>query len=413
MPDYKDKNFLRNHAIDMLEWLKPICKDNEYGGFYCTIKDNGEIIDSTYKELVSTARWILNYSFGFVMSGNESYKDYVRHGLEFLEIAHRDHKNGGYHSVIIGNEPQIGIKSTYGAAFVFCAFCNTYKAGIKEIYPLISEMYDFMEKTVWEEKYGLYVDDIKNDYTKILPYKGQNSNMHMTEAMLAAFEATGDERYLNRAYTLANNVTRKLTKYSEGLIYEHYKNNWEIDYDYNKYADKYSISNLLRPYGFLPGHWAEWAKLLLLLERYRPEDWQLEVAEYLFNKTMEYSWDTKKGGISYSVSLDRTIIDPDNHYWAHIEIISAAASLALRTKNEYYWEIYNKIWEFSDKYFIDKKNGGPWHRIISGDKKQPLSDIKLVPFDTDYHVIGACHDIPNAMKYYEKDRNLFSQDQNK
>ena len=27
MPDYKDKDFLRNHAIDMLEWLKPICKD--------------------------------------------------------------------------------------------------------------------------------------------------------------------------------------------------------------------------------------------------------------------------------------------------------------------------------------------------------------------------------------------------
>lgn len=400
MANYRDKDFLKKHALDLLEWEKPICRDLEYGGFYCTIKDTGEIVNSEYKELVSTARWILNFAFGKMMGGPEEYLDYIRHGLEFLEIAHRDDVYGGYHSVVIRNNPKIGNKLTYQAAFVFCAISNAVKAGVKEAVPIIDRVFDFMEKSIFDKRNNLYFDDLTNDYSEILPYRGQNCNMHMTEAMISAFESTRNIRFIERAYDIAYSVTKFLTKNTNGLIYEHYNNNWDVDFDYNKNADKYSIENLLRPYGFLPGHWVEWAKLLLLIERYNKADWLLETAEYLFTKAIEYSWDYKKGGMVYAVGVNKEIIDSDNHFWTHCEAISAAAALALRTGKTEYWKYYDMLWDFSDRYFVDHKNGGPWFRIIDNESKKPLSNIKLVPYITGYHTIGMCHDIIKSYDFF-------------
>ena len=46
------------------------------------------------------------------------------------------------------------------------------------------------------------------DWSALSPYRGQNANMHACEAMLAAYEATREPRYLERAATLAEHVTR-------------------------------------------------------------------------------------------------------------------------------------------------------------------------------------------------------------
>ena len=309
-------------------------------GFYCTMKGTGKVINKEYKELVSLARYILNYSFGISMGGPSEYREYIRHGLEFLEIAHRDNEYGGYHQVVIGSTPKIGLKLSYQTAFCFCCVSNAYMAGIKEAYSLINRIFNHLEERVFDKENNLYIDDASNDYTTLYPYRGQNCNMHMVEATIVAYNATGEKKYINRAYKIAEKITRNLTRKSNGLIYEHYKTNWEIDFDYNKNADKYSLANLLRPYGFLPGHWAEWAKLLLMIERYKPEKQLLETAEYLFNKSLEYSWNYNRGGFSYAVWIDKKLIDPDVHYWQHVEELSAAA-LALRTRNEKYWDDYD------------------------------------------------------------------------
>jgi mannose/cellobiose epimerase-like protein (N-acyl-D-glucosamine 2-epimerase family) len=42
--------------------------------------------------------------------------------------------------------------------------------------------------------------------------------MHMCEAMVISYEATGEEKYLNKAYRLAEGVTRELAGRSGGTI---------------------------------------------------------------------------------------------------------------------------------------------------------------------------------------------------
>jgi len=395
MKKYNDTQFVVTHALDIIEFYKPFVKDNENGGYYCAYLDNGEVYDKEIKDLVSVTRFILNFCFGLFMKGHGEYKDYIRHGLEFLEIVLKDKINGGYHQLAQRYTPVIGNKMTYGQAFCLCAVSNAYKAGVGEAYPLIGEIYDFMEKTIWDSQYELYVDECSNDFQVVDPYRGQNCNMHMTEAMLAAFEATEEQRYLDRAYTLAHKITVELAKKCNGMIWEHYKTNWELDWTYNMDDPK----NLYKPYGFLPGHFAEWSKLLLILERYRPEDWQLEVAEYLFNKAIDFGWDKENGGFNYAFNKDGQILDTDRYYWVFAETLASSAILALRTGNQDYWRVYTECWEYSEEYFLDHTYGG-WYRILSKDKK-PLSNKKSPPGKTDYHVLGACYEIVRSIEYYQ------------
>jgi len=395
MENYRDLNFLKNHAIDIIKFYEPVVKDNENGGYYCAYLDNGKIYDKEVKDLISTTRFIIDFSFGLLIDEKKiKYKDYIRHGLEFLEIIHKDNINGGYHQLANQNKPVIANKMTYGQAFCLCAVSYAYKAGVKEAFPLIGSIYDFLEDKLWDKNAQLYVDECSNDFSKINPYRGQNSNMHMTEAMLAAYEATNDLRYLERAYTMAYKITVELAKQSNGMIWEHYNENWEIDWEYNKDDPK----NLYKPYGFLPGHFMEWSKLLLILERYKPEDWQLERAKKLFSMAVDFGWDKVNEGFNYAFDKEGNILDTDRYYWVFAEALAASAVLALRTGEINYWNIYNKCWDYSIKYFYDKKYGG-WYRILSMNK-QPLSNKKSPPGKTDYHVIGACYEIIRSMKYY-------------
>ncbi len=109
------------------------------------------------------------------------------------------------------------------------------------------------------------------------------------------------------------------------LIWEHYHSDWTPGSEYNKEDPRH----LFKPYDYLTGHFVEWAKLLLILRRYRPEDWHVESAERLFNTAMERAWDGEGQGVHYSFAPDGGILDTDRYYWVLSEMIAAAALLAL------------------------------------------------------------------------------------
>ena len=118
-------------------------------------------------------------------------------------------------------------------------------AGVEPARAWIDETFDLMEQKFWSPAFGLYADEASSDWSLINAYRGQNANMHACEAMLAAFDATGQTRYLDRAAKLARNITVRQAALAEGLIWEHYHADWSVDRDYNK-DDR---SNIFHPWG--------------------------------------------------------------------------------------------------------------------------------------------------------------------
>ena len=391
LPVFKDKVFLINHARSIMDFYHPRCIDYDLGGFFHHFRDDGSIYDSSTRHLVSSTRFIFNYAMAFINFKNEKYIELIRHGISFLRNNHLNKKTEGYAWILEGNSAKDSTNHCYGLAFVLLAYSTAYKAGIKEAKNYIEETYDLMEKHFWLDEYGLFADEISSDWQSVSNYRGQNSNMHSCEALIAAYEATHDQKYIDKALIIANKICNELAEQADGLIWEHYDSDWKVDWSFNK--DK--PDDLFKPWGFQVGHHTEWSKLLLILERHTKQEWLVPRAIELFDDAVEIGWDEKNKGLFYGFAPNGDICDNDKYFWVQAESFAAAALLAKRTKDNQYWNWYERIWRFSWKHMIDHKYGA-WFRILdSGNKK--YDNLKSPAGKTDYHTMGACYEVLNVL----------------
>jgi mannose/cellobiose epimerase-like protein (N-acyl-D-glucosamine 2-epimerase family) len=394
LPDFQDPATLRAHVKDTLAFYHPRCIDPT-GGFYHYFKDDGTVYDATSRHLVSSTRFIFNDAQAYRHFDDPAYLTAVRHGVTFLRDAHRDPATGGYLWELRWQDgralPLDATNHCYGLAFVLLAYAHALQAGIPEARAYIDETFNLMEARFWEEEHGLYADQASADWSTTDPYRGQNANMHCCEALLAAFEATGAPHFLHRAEQLAHNITVRQAALADGSIWEHYHADWSIDWDYNREDPK----NLFRPWSFQPGHFTEWAKLLLNLERHgallgAPSDWLLPRAQALFAAAVP-AWDDQYGGLCYGLGLEGGVCDDDKYFWVQAESIAAAAVLAVRTGDAAYWDWYDRIWTYSWRHLVDHRYGA-WYRILARDNSK-ISDEKSPAGKTDYHTMGACYEV--------------------
>ena len=134
----------------------------------------------------------------------------------------------------------------------------------------------------------------------------------------------------------------------------------------------------------------------VILERHSALPWLALRAEALFDEALNRSWDAEHGGIYYGFAPDNSICDNDKYFWVQAESLAAAALIADRTKQEEYWNWYDRIWDYAWNHMVDHKYGA-WYRILTHDNKQ-YSDEKSPAGKTDYHTMGACYEVLNVLK---------------
>jgi mannose/cellobiose epimerase-like protein (N-acyl-D-glucosamine 2-epimerase family) len=395
LPDFRDPAFLRAHIAGTMAFYHPRAIDPR-GGFFHYFRDDGSVYDASHRHLVSSTRFVFNYAMAAREFARDAalqgeYLDAARHGLRYLRDVHRDPATGGYAWTLRDGKPEDRTNHAYGVAFVLLAYATALKAGIDEVRRWLDETWDLLEGRFWQTDAGLYRDEADADWN-FSGYRGQNANMHMCEAMLAAYEATHDARYLDRARTIADHMTVRQAKLAGGLVWEHYHRDWSIDWDYHKDDPKH----LFRPWGFQPGHQTEWAKLLLILEghlRARGEeaDWLLPRAQTLFDTAVARAWDPEFGGLCYGFAPDGRVCDDDKYFWVQAESLAAAARLGVRSGDARYWDWYDRLWAYAWQHFVDHRYGA-WYRILDRHNRK-YSDEKSPAGKTDYHTMGACYDV--------------------
>jgi mannose/cellobiose epimerase-like protein (N-acyl-D-glucosamine 2-epimerase family) len=384
-PDFRSPQFLRAHVAETMAFYHPRCIDPR-GGFFHYFRDDGSVYDPSHRHLVSSTRFIFDYAMAYREFREAAYLDAVHHGLRYLREVHRDPDTGGYAWTLKDGKPDDRTQHCYGLAFVLLAYSCGHRAGVPEAKAWMDETWELLEQHFWDAAAGLYRDEASPDWV-FSGYRGQNANMHMCEAMLAAYEAAGETRYLDRARLLAHTMTLQQAAKAGGLVWEHYDARWEIDWDYHKDDPKH----LFRPWGFQPGHQVEWVKLLLILERHRPEDWMLATARRLFDRAFDKAWDSEYGGLCYGFTPDGRWCDTDKYFWVQAEALAAAALLAARSGDDGYWEIYRRLWAYAWEHLVDHHYGA-WFRILDR-KNRKYGDEKSPAGKTDYHTMGACHEV--------------------
>ncbi|MFB9886336.1 AGE family epimerase/isomerase [Balneatrix alpica] len=389
--DFHNPQRLREHVRAIMAFYHPRAIDSR-GGFYHYFLDDGQVYDSEHRHLVSSTRYVFTYA-NFARHFNEpEYLRWAEHGLDFIEQRHFQTQYQGYAWTLQGNAVEDDTNHCYGLAFVMLAYATALKAGIERAREGLYRVHELQSRRFWQAQHGLYADEADRHW-QLGQYRGQNANMHSCEALIAAYEATGDRQFIERALQVADNICRRQAgRCDHGLIWEHYDLNWQPDWQYNLDDPKH----LFRPWGYQPGHQTEWAKLLLLLEPHVEADWLLPTAEHLFLRAVEPAWDKVNGGLAYGLDRQLQICDGDKYHWVQAETLAAAALLGSRTGDLRYWRWYERIWDYCWQHFIDHRYGA-WYRILTPDN-QPYSKQKSPAGKVDYHTMGACYDMLRVLE---------------
>jgi mannose/cellobiose epimerase-like protein (N-acyl-D-glucosamine 2-epimerase family) len=364
-----------NSLFDFFQFSSP----SPQGGFF-ELDDLGAPC-GTVRQLHSTSRMVHCFAIGHLL-GRPGSEAIVDHGMQYLWNHHRDQRHGGYVWSRDNHACRDGSKQAYGHAFVLLAASSAKCIGHPLADAMLADITSILESRFWEEKHGAVTEEFAQDWSPLNAYRGQNSNMHLTEALMAAFEATGDANYLRKAERIADLIIGRHAASLGYRVCEHFDSDWNIDKNYRG-------SDIFRPAGTTPGHWLEWSRLLLQLWELggRKLDWLPGAAARLFRSAVDLGWDKQAGGFFYTLDWDDHPALRQKLWWPATEALGAAAFLAAHDSDPYYEDWYRRIWGFCNSHLIDHRNGG-WHAELD----EALNPQKM--FFTGkpdiYHALQAC-----------------------
>ncbi len=357
---------------------------NPSGGFY-DMDDVGKPLGAAnpVRGIHSTARMVHCFSIASLL-GRPGANEIVDHGMDYLWNHHRDTKHGGYLWSLNNDGPVDSSKQGYGHAFVLLAASSAKTIGHPLADGMLADVTEILNTKFWEEKHGAIAEEYNRDWSPIDggTYRGQNSNMHLTEALMAAFEATGEKAYLEKAESIADLVIRRSAGSVGWRVAEHFNADWELDKNYRG-------NEMFRPSGTTPGHWLEWARLILQLWSLgeRRHDWMPDAAKGLFSQSMSLGWDSDKGGFFYTLDWEDIPAKRNKLWWPACEGAGAAHYLNEHVPSDFHEESYRKIWSVIGRSFVDRANGG-WHEELTEDL---VPAHTLFPGKGDiYHALQAC-----------------------
>ena len=177
---------------------------NPKGGFYDLSRDGKPLsTDNPARGIHASARMVHCYAIGDLL-GRPGAADVVDHGMRYLWERHRDEKNGGYFWQANDTGAADPSKQGYGHAFVLLAASSAKTIGHPLADRMLADITEVIETRFWEKAHGAIAEEFSADWQPVPGYRGQNSNMHLTEALMAAFEATGERHYLDKATSIAD-----------------------------------------------------------------------------------------------------------------------------------------------------------------------------------------------------------------
>ncbi|WP_425074770.1 AGE family epimerase/isomerase [Sagittula sp. S175] len=357
LTDSSHREFLLDEARRSLRFFDASLRAD--GGFD-VLDWQGAPLPRGPQELHTTTRMVHSYVLGRAI-GHPNADRMIDAGLAYLWNHHRDQSHGGYLWAVGGDDSKLA----YGHVFVLLAASSAKLAGHPDADRLLADISDILDRHFWEEDHGLYADEFTRDWQPFSGYRGMNANMHGVEAMLAAFEATGDAHWLSRAGRVLDFFTARMAPAHNWRLPEHYTADWQVD-------PAYSGNPMFRPAGTTPGHSFELARLCLhhwdLLGR--PATDAPTRARAIIERAMADGW-RADGGILYTLATSGQPAIRDRYWWPVTEAIGVYAHLLKLSPTEEDRQAYDQLWTFAQTHFIDADNGG-WFPEID-DTGQPTT----------------------------------------
>lgn len=358
---------------------------NPSGGYY-TLDDIGQPIRTAARgagpmqELFYTCRMVHCFAAGELL-GHPGSLRMVDQGMAYLLNHHYDAENGGFFWGVDEAGPVRSEKLAYGHGFVLLAAASAAEIGHPDAHKLRALADQAILTHFWDEAAGALREEFHADWRPLSDYRGQNANMHGVEALMAAYEAFRDPKYLGMAERIADLIINRHARNAGWVVIEHFDADWTPDL-------AYAGDPMFRPAGTTPGHALEWARLLVQLWHLggKALAWIPEAAQALFKTACASGWNETHGGFVYTLDFENQPDQALRLWWPACEGAAAAAVLGANFTDPDYETWYRKIWAVIASDFIDPK-GGWWPEARSG---VTADGSPFVGKPDIYHSLQAC-----------------------
>jgi mannose/cellobiose epimerase-like protein (N-acyl-D-glucosamine 2-epimerase family) len=292
-----------------LPWWAANGVDRANGGFVEQMTMDGRDAGVPFKRTRVTARQIYVFSHAHML-GFEKGADIARRGVEFLTARTWQGPDKGFARRLTREGDLLDpTPDLYDTAFVLFAFAWFYKATRdKTARDWMHRTLDFVE-THMRKPGG-------EGFLHQLPPTGwrqQNPHMHLTEACLAAFEATGEERFAGLVRELADLFETRFFRTKDGTLAEYFTDDLK-----RAPGEEGRITE--------PGHQLEWAWILNSCRKLL----RLDLADAIraaVSFAEKHGIDPESCATFNSVRDDGAPVDKGSRAWPNTERIKAAIAL--------------------------------------------------------------------------------------
>lgn len=292
-----------------LPWWAAHGVDRADGGYVEQVTPDGRDVGIAFKRTRVTARQIYVFSHGYMM-GFAPGLDVARHGVDYLVSKTWLGPDKGFARKLSRSGALLdATPDLYDHAFALFAFAWHHKASGD------TASRDWMHRTLDFTEANLRVADGEGFWHELPPngWRQQNPHMHLTEACLAAFEATGEARFADLARELVTLFTSRFFDLGSQTLAEYY------------------TSDLARAPGddgriTEPGHQFEWAWILNACRKLLG----MELAPQIraLAQFAEQNGVDPATGITFNTVRDDGVpIDRASRTWPNTERIKAAIAL--------------------------------------------------------------------------------------
>jgi len=222
--------------------------DRTTGGFIDRLAPDGRADAQAPRRIMVQARQIYCFAKAAQMGWYPQGREVALKGLDYLltKAKSPDGKPGFVHVLTPEGAVLKPLRDTYDHAFVLLALASVYALDRDaQIRAEIDALCHFLD-TQLRSPNGGFLEGLPAS----MPRR-QNPHMHLFEAMIAAFDATHDNVFQNRAGDFFALFLANLYDKQKQLLGEYFEEDW----------------SRIEPVSIEPGHQAEWAWLLKGFER--------------------------------------------------------------------------------------------------------------------------------------------------
>jgi cellobiose epimerase len=370
---------------NLLPFWRERSLDHTHGGFVAEMANDGALKENSPKGLILNARLLWTFSALYRELADKCDLALARRAYQYLETYFRDKEFGGYVWRVNQDGSVLDYsKKIYGQAFCIYALSEYHKAaGDAGALRAAIGLCDLIEQYGYDNSYGGYMEVLARNWTPASDMrlsdkdmdvaKSMNNHLHILEAYTNLYRVRPDLVVAGRLRELIGLFgSRMLTR--DGHFDLFFDRDWTV-----------------RSGSYTYGHDIEGAWLLYdaaealndadLLEQ--ASRWVDVIAHAVASEALD-----REGGLLYE-GRGGLVIDSGREWWPQAEAILGFWCAYRITKDEKYEEIAERLWEFIQRYLVDREHGEWFWRILpdgSADQNEP----KISEWKDPYHGVRMC-----------------------